>query len=51
MAHRARTDIFTDFQRIYLKKRGNSENLGIEGRIILKCILKKQDVRVWIGLI
>jgi hypothetical protein len=24
-------------------------DLGIEGRIIVKLILKKQDVRVWIG--
>jgi hypothetical protein len=26
-------------------------NLAVNGRIILKCILGKQDLRVWIGLI
>jgi hypothetical protein len=29
-------------------RRGN--DLGIDGRIILKCILNKLDVRIWIGL-
>jgi len=27
------------------------ENLGIEGIIILKCMLEEEDVRLWTGLI
>jgi len=41
MAYRGRTNMFTEFRRINLKKRVNSKNLDIDGRIILKCILKK----------
>jgi hypothetical protein len=32
------------------EKRGNLEDLGADGRIILKCILRKQVERVWTGL-
>jgi hypothetical protein len=29
----------------------NERDLGIDGRIILKCTLKKRDVRAWTGLV
>ena len=34
-----------------LKARGHWEDIGTDGRITLKCILKKWDRRVWTGLI
>jgi hypothetical protein len=34
-----------------LKRRDHLRDLRVYGRIILKCILKKQDVRVWTGFI
>jgi hypothetical protein len=34
-----------------LKEGNPSEDLGIDGRILLKCILRKDDWIVWIGLI
>jgi hypothetical protein len=33
----------------YLKETDLLGDLGIDGKILLKQILKKQDVRVWIG--
>jgi hypothetical protein len=33
------------------KGRHNLEDSGVDGRIILKLILNKQTVRVWIGFI
>jgi hypothetical protein len=30
-----------------MKERDHLENIGIERRIILKCILNKQDGRAW----
>jgi hypothetical protein len=35
----------------YLKGRDLSEDLGVDGRKILKSILEKQDWRVWTGFI
>jgi hypothetical protein len=34
-----------------MKKKDHLEDLGIDGKKILKRILKKQDVRVWPGFI
>jgi hypothetical protein len=34
-----------------LKGRDKLEDTGIDGRIILKCILRKNDLGVWIGFI
>jgi hypothetical protein len=36
--------MFTEFRRINLKKGGNSKNVDIDGKIILKCILRNEIV-------
>jgi hypothetical protein len=36
--------------RVFVEKpnrRSHFENLGVDGSIILKCVLQKQDGRVW----
>jgi hypothetical protein len=37
--------------KFWLEGGDHSEDLGIDERILLKCILGKQGLRVWIGLI
>jgi hypothetical protein len=32
-----------------LKRRDNSAELGVHGRMIFKCILGKQGLEIWIG--
>jgi hypothetical protein len=40
----------TKFKRGYLKERSHLEDLGIDGRIILKWILKKENGKLWTEL-
>jgi hypothetical protein len=46
-----REEVCTEFERGCLKERSHLEDLGIDRRIILKWILKKENGRVWTGLI
>jgi hypothetical protein len=39
----------TEFYSESLKETDHSEDLAIYRRIILKCVLKKQGMRMWIG--
>jgi hypothetical protein len=41
----------TGFQWVNLRERDHSEHPGVDGRIILRWIFWKWDVRVWTGLI
>jgi hypothetical protein len=41
----------TKFWSEILKSRDNSEDLGIDGRIILECILEKQGGKLGTGFI
>jgi len=42
--------VCTDFERGYLKERRHLEDLGTDGRVILKWILKKENGREWTEL-
>jgi hypothetical protein len=44
-----RAEGHTEFWWENLKERDNVENLGVDMRIILKCILKKLDGKAWTG--
>jgi hypothetical protein len=41
----------TNFWYIYPKEIGHMEDLGIDGRIIIKLIIKKQDASQWTGFL
>jgi hypothetical protein len=43
--------IHTKFWSENLKGRDHSEDLGVDGRIMMKCMLGKQDEKVWTGFI
>jgi hypothetical protein len=34
-----------------INERDHSEDLGVDGRIMFKYVLEKQDVRVWSGFV
>jgi hypothetical protein len=40
----------TGFWRVYLRERDHWGDLGLDGRIILRWIFRKEDVQVWIAL-
>jgi hypothetical protein len=42
--------IYTQFWYEKLKERDNLEDLGVDVGMLLQCILKKQDWRLWIHL-
>jgi hypothetical protein len=44
-------EVHTRFWWGDLRERGHLEDLGLDGRIILKYILKKWDGKTWTGLI
>jgi hypothetical protein len=46
-----RQEMHAKFRFGKLKGRNHLEDLGTDGRIISKWILKKQGVKVWIGFI
>jgi len=41
----------TEFFSDNLKGRVHAEGLGLDGRIILECILGKEDGKIWIGFV
>jgi hypothetical protein len=42
--------VHTEFRRGDPTERNDFEYLGVDGRIILKCILKNWDGKAWAGL-
>jgi len=51
VARMGKSRVYTGFRWVNLKEIDHSEDPGIGGRIILKRIFWKWDVRVWTGLI
>ena len=46
-----RIEVYTGFGWENMKERDHMEDQGVDGRIILRCIFRKWDVRAWIGSI
>jgi hypothetical protein len=51
VAFMVRIEMYTKFWSENLKGRNHSEDLGVDGRTILQCTLKKQGEEVWPGFI
>jgi hypothetical protein len=47
----AKRDMHSKFGLQNLKQRAKLEDVGIDGRMILKRTIKEQDMKVWTGLI
>jgi hypothetical protein len=47
----ARVDERKDVCNIYSEERGRLEDPGVDGKVILKLVLKKQDARVCIWFV
>jgi len=45
-----RGEVYTGLWWGNLRERDHSEDPGIDGRIILRCILRKWDLAAWTGL-
>jgi hypothetical protein len=44
-------EVHTGFWWRNMKERGQLEDLGMEGRIIIKCLLGRWDEKAWTGFI
>jgi hypothetical protein len=49
--HEKEEKFIYDSGRKISKKRDHLENIGVDGMIILKLMLKKQDERIWPGFV
>jgi len=48
---RGREDLYTEFWWANLREIDHLEDLGVDGKIILRWIFRKWDVRAWTGSI
>jgi hypothetical protein len=46
-----RGEVYAGFCWGNLRERDHSEDPGLDGRIILRCVFRKWDVGTWIGII
>jgi hypothetical protein len=49
--HEGERELHTGFWRGDKRERGSLEDLGVDGKIILKWIFKEEEGRTWTGLI